>query len=429
MVGFLRYFLYSLLTWLLLPVSGLRLLWRARKAPAYRLRWQERLGWYRGSARAEARECVVFHAVSVGEVHAAQPLIELFMLAHPDLAVVLTTSTPTGSARVSSLFGDRVEHVYLPWDLPGATKRFIARFQPQMLVLLETELWPNLLLACQQSGCKVVLANARLSEKSLRGYQRFAGLSNSMLQALSLVAAQSEADGSRLVELGLHPELLVINGSLKFDVAINQEQLDRARHMKTAWQGRPVWIAASTRDGEDLPVLQAFLSLLQHLPQALLILVPRHPERFMLAGKQALAQGLKVQYFSHGNDVAADTQVLLGDTMGEMVLYYTLADVAFVGGSLVPTGCQNIIEPAALGLPVLTGPSLFNFQKVSELLCAAGGMQVISSPQELAVSLERLLTDVNLQVSMGAKAKQEVLQNQGSAVRLNRLLDDLLLQS
>lgn len=421
------HFFYSFLTWLLLPFGLFRLWLRGIETPAYRQRWRERLAWYEHPPRAGGERYAVFHAVSVGEVHAAQPLIEAFMQRHPGLPIVLTTATPTGSQRVRALFGERVEHVYLPWDLPGATRRFLRRYNAQLLILLETELWPNLLRECSHERCKVVLANARLSEKSRRGYSRFRPLTRRMLGRVALVAAQSEADAERFLELGLAEGRLSVNGSLKFDVAIDTAQVQRAQNLKGRWPRRPVWIAASTREGEDALVLQAHAALRQHCPEALLLLVPRHPERFREAGRQAEDAGFKVRFFSRGETPAPDTGVLVGDTMGDMILYYSLADLAFVGGSLVPTGCQNIIEPAALGLPVLTGPSLYNFQKVSELLRAAGGMQVVNDPQALAARLRELLADDALRRTMGAAAKAEVARNQGAAQRLNELLDRLLL--
>lgn len=419
-------FVYSVVTWMLLPASLLRLWWRGRRAPAYRERWRERLGWYADNPRAATKPCVVFHAVSVGEVHAAQPLIDAFMQLHPEVDIVLTTSTPTGSARVAALFGTRVQHVYLPWDLRAATIRFLQHCKPCLLVLLETELWPNLLRACREQHCAVVLANARLSEKSARGYRRFPALSRAMLKGLALVAAQAEPDGQRFLALGLMPEKLLINGSLKFDVSIDTARVARAQALKQQWSARPVWIAASTREGEDAKVLLAAQQVLQRVPDALLVLVPRHPERFAEAAAQAVAAGLQVQYFSSAAPVLPQTQVLVGDTMGDMVLYYSLADVAFVGGSLVDTGCQNIIEPAALGLPVLTGPSLFNFQRVSELLVASGGMRVVTDAAALAEALCGLLQDTAERRRLGALARAEVLRNQGSAGRLVTQLSALL---
>lgn len=422
----LPYLFYTLLIWLLLPFSLLRLLWKSRQSPEYRHRWRERLAWYPGCELPAARPRVVFHAVSVGEVHAVQPLIDSFMQAHPAYAVMITTSTPTGSERVQSLFGDRVEHVYLPWDLESAVQRFLQRFRPELLVLLETELWPNLVRGCQRSGCKVVLANARLSSKSCKAYKRFGKLMASTVQGLEWVAAQSAGDARNFLLLGMPDERLRITGSLKFDVVLSDGQLERARELRQSWPHRPVWIAASTREGEDAKVLEACRLVLATLPDALLILVPRHPERFVSASRQATAAGLKVQCFSAAEPLAADTQVLLGDTMGDMALYYGLADVAFVGGSLVPTGCQNIIEPASLGLPVLAGPSLFNFRRVSELLQEAGGMQVVADAPGLARGVVRLLQDKALRDQMGTAARQEVLRNQGAAQRQLVLLENCL---
>lgn len=425
----LPYLFYTLLIWLLLPFSLLRLLWKSRQSPEYRHRWRERLAWYPRLEPPAARPRVIFHAVSVGEVHAVQPLIDAFMAAHPDYAVMITTSTPTGSERVHALFGERVEHVYLPWDLESAVMRFLQRFKPELLVLLETELWPNLVRGCQRSGCKVVLANARLSSKSLKAYKRFGELMASTLQGLQWIAAQSAGDARNFLLLGMPDERLCITGSLKFDVVLSSGQLERACELRHSWPQRPVWIAASTREGEDAKVLEACRLVLAGLPDALLILVPRHPERFTAADHQARAGGLQVQRFSSAEPLADDTRVLLGDTMGDMALYYGLADVAFVGGSLVPTGCQNLIEPASLGLPVLAGPSLFNFRRVSELLQEAGGMHVVADVPGLAKAVVRLLQDSELREQMGTAARQEVLRNQGAAQRQLALLEDCLGQS
>jgi 3-deoxy-D-manno-octulosonic-acid transferase len=358
----------------------------------------------------------------VGEVHAAQPLIEQILAARPSLNVVVTTSTPTGSARVEKLFGKRVYHVYLPYDLPGAVQRFLRKFSPTVLVLLETELWPNLLQACESVGCKVILANARLSPKSQRSYLRVAVLTQIMLQSMDTVAAQASADGDRFITLGLDPRKLQINGTLKFDVAVNQYQLEQAQVLKSTWAGRPVWIAASTREGEENKVLQAFASVLQQLPHALLVLVPRHPERFHEALTLAELAGFNAQQFSSAMPITLATQVLVGDTMGDMAFYYGLADLAFVGGSLINTGCQNIIEPAAMGLPILTGPSLFNFQAVSELLLTAGGMEIVADAETLGTRVTALLQHTTVAREMGKKALAVVAANQGATARLCKLI-------
>lgn len=413
---------YTLLFYCALPLIFLRLLWRARRNPAYRQRWRERLGWYEGALIPHSGKTVVFHAVSVGETHAAQPLIERLLATRPDLRVVVTCTTPTGSTRVRELFGARVEHVYLPYDLPGAVQRFLTRYTPSLIVLLETELWPNLLHACGQSRCKVVLANARLSARSAARYARHPALTRAMLGALDTVVAQAAADGQRFVSLGLAGNRLLINGSLKFDMTVDQQKVHAARALKTRWRGRPVWIAASTREGEDAKVLRAMTLVMQKLPSVLLVLVPRHPERFTLATTLAADAGYTVQRYSSGGELGSETQVLVGDTMGDMHFYYALADVAFVGGSLVDTGCQNLIEPAALGLPVLSGPSLYNFQAVSDLLREQQGMRVVPDESGLARELVSLLQQPQEARVMGERARQVVSGNQGATERLSALI-------
>jgi 3-deoxy-D-manno-octulosonic-acid transferase len=420
--GFRLRWCYTLLGYFALPILVPRL-WLRR---AYRARWNERLGWYAEPRAAGAAETVVFHAVSVGEVHAAKPLIDALRKARPALRIVLTCSTPTGAARIAAIFGDSLEHVYLPWDLPGAVTRFLDRFDPTLVVLLETELWPNLLNACAERACPVVLANARLSEKSHRGYARLAGLSGTMMRQLSLVAAQAPADGERFVALGLAPEKLRINGSLKFDHAVDAVQRQRATVMKASFGGRPVWIAASTREGEDALVLRAAKAALAREPRLLLVLVPRHPERFSLAADLATQAGLRVQRASAGEVLSSDTQVLVGDTMGELGYYYGLADVAFVGGSLVDTGCQNVIEPAVQSLPVVIGPSRYNFQAITDELLAAEALRIVPNADELGAAVVELIAQPEARKAMGERGREVVARNQGATKRLCRMLLELL---
>ncbi len=415
----MRRLLYTLVYLLALPLMFGRLWWRGRYSPEYRLRWRERLGHYTSPPTSSS---VIFHAVSVGEVHAALPLIEQFLRAQPQTPVVVTTTTPTGSSRVQQLFGERVQHVYLPYDMPGAVSRFFRHFQPQLLVLLETELWPNLLHAALANSCPVLLVNARLSPKSLASYQRIATLTRQMLQQLAMVAAQADADGARFVALGLPADRLQVTGSLKYDVAIRHDKVSAAHQLKSQWHGRPVWIAASTREGEDALVLQAFTRALQQLPELLLVLVPRHPERFDTAAIEAAGAGLRVQRQTQSLPVTPDVQVLVGDTLGDMHFYYSLADVAFVGGSLVNTGCQNIIEPAALGLPVITGPSLYNFQAASDALCEGGGMKVVPDAGTLAKVVVDLIGDEPARLQMGRNALAVVAANIGATTRLLELV-------
>ncbi|MDG2176473.1 MAG: lipid IV(A) 3-deoxy-D-manno-octulosonic acid transferase [Gammaproteobacteria bacterium] len=420
--------LYSTLFYLATPLLILRLIWRSFKSPAYLHRWSERFAFY--GQQSSATTTLVFHAVSVGEVHAAVTLVEQLLEKHPELGILVTTLTPTGSGRVVELLGGRVTHVYLPYDYSGAVKRFLNHFNPVLLVIMETELWPNLVNCCQQQGVKVILANARLSEKSRHNYEKASHLTLTMLQQLEKVTAQSTMDSERLQSLGLPPEKILVTGSMKFDMVINQDQVALAQQDKNGFSGRPVLVAASTRTAEgvveDELVLTAFSALLAIKPDLLLVLVPRHPERFNDVYDLINRQGFSVVRRSGNEKPAAQDQVLLGDSLGEMHYYLSLADIAYVGGSLVPTGCQNIIEPAALGLPVVTGPSLYNFQSVSEELLVAKGMRVIQDAEELAKVLGRLFADQEERQEMGQAALTVVQSNQGATARNLELINNLI---
>lgn len=427
--------LYTLSFYLGMPLVFLRLLLRSRRNPAYRHRWRERLGWYGHSeAPPQGGPRVLFHAVSVGEVHAAVPLVRSLLREKPDCRVVLTTSTPTGSARARALFPREVSHLYLPYDLPGPLRRFLRFTRPDLLVMMETELWPNLLYYCARERVKVLLANARLSEKSRRGYARLGSLVREMLGAVDAVAAQSRADGERLVALGLAPEKLQVSGSVKYDQEVPNELLEAGRRLKSQLAaGRPVLIAASTREGEDARVLGAYRRMLAECPSLLLILVPRHPERFDSAFREAAALDLHTRRRSAWPDSGAepppgwdDLQVLVGDSMGEMMLYYGAADLAFVGGSLVDTGCQNILEPAALGLPVLTGPSLYNFQAIADEMRDAGALRVVENEENLARAVLDLLQDDARRAAMGEAALRVVTGNRGATDRILAQIEALL---
>lgn len=419
---------YSCLLYLSTPLLVLRLLWRSLRSPAYLQRWSERFAFYSGSKKPN-RTSLVFHAVSVGEVHAVIPLIIQLLADDSDLEILVTTSTPTGSARVSELLTDKVQHVYLPYDYPGAVSRFLDRFQPSVLVMMETELWPNLIHQCANRNVSLVLANARLSEKSFLNYGKISGLAREMLQQLNAVSAQSEKDAQRLEALGCPGEVISVSGSMKFDMAINHEQIEQASLDKKGLKGRPVLVAASTRavDGnlEEEIVIAAFRQMLLTHPDLLLVLVPRHPERFDAVRAMIEKSGLSVVRKSDGQAVV-NHQVLLGDSMGEMHYYLGLADVAFVGGSLVPTGCQNIIEPAAMGIPVVTGPSLFNFKSASDALLAAKAMQVVISDSELASVVTNLLGDNENRLAMGQAGKEVVQENQGATDRNLAVIKSLL---
>ncbi|MGJ7472475.1 lipid IV(A) 3-deoxy-D-manno-octulosonic acid transferase [Pseudomonas fulva] len=418
--------LYTLLFHLGLPLLALRLYLRARKAPAYGRRLGERFAFRLPAMRKGG---IWVHAVSVGESIAAAPMVRALLKAYPELPITLTCMTPTGSERIRALFGDepRVQHCYLPYDLPWAAGRFLDHVQPRLGVIMETELWPNHIHQCARRGIPVALANARLSERSARGYGRFARLTRPLLAEMSLIAAQTEVEAQRFLALGARTGCVQVTGSIKFDLKIDEHLVSRAQALRQQWAAasRPVWIAASTHDGEDALVLQAHRQLLQVHGDALLILVPRHPERFEAVHALCSQQFATVRR-STGLPVLAQTQVLLGDTMGELLFLYALADMAFVGGSLVPTGGHNPLEPAALALPVLMGPHVFNFLEISAMLREAGGLQQVDDAQGLAGAVQRLVELPQDARRMGEAGRAVMRANQGALQRLLEGLEKLM---
>lgn len=406
--------LYTLLFCLCMPLVLLRLLYRAIKAPAYARRWSERFA-LGGDVRAGG---IWVHAVSVGESIAAAPMVRELLKRYPELPITITCMTPTGSEQIRKLFGGQVGHAYLPYDLPWLQRRLLRRLKPRVGIIMETELWPNLVTEAARAKVPLVLANARLSERSARGYQRVSALVRPMFAALDWVAVQSQAEALRFITLGVAREQLQVTGSIKFDFRADPTLLQQAADLRARWGERPVWIAASTHAGEDEQVLRAHQTLLQALPDALLILVPRHPERFDAVARQVQDAGLAAVRRSSGQLPAADQQVLVGDTMGELVMLYACADVAFVGGSLVPNGGHNYLEPAALGVPVLSGPHRFNFTEISELLEGASALQVVSDEQALASAVQALLEDASARERAGAAGRAVVQDNQGALERL-----------
>ncbi len=422
-VSSVRY-LYTAFFYLITPLIVLRLWWRGRLAPAYRQRWMERFGFFQ--QRPRTSQTIWVHAVSVGEVLAAIPMLKALQSNYPQITLVVTTMTPTGSERVRVAFGDSVFHVYAPYDLPCALGRFLQRVRPQLAIIMETELWPNTVHACHKRGIPVVVANARLSARSARGYQRFARLIKPMLAEITVVAAQHADDAARFQALGLDDQHCRVIGSIKFDITIDPALREAAARLRTDWGlARPVLLAASTHQGEDELVLAAFTSLLGWQSEALLVLVPRHPERFD-AVATLCARQFSVQRRSQGGMVDAATQVLVGDSMGEMMTFFGACDVAFVGGSWVESGGHNMIEPAAWAKPVLSGPSLFNFAEASRLLVAAGGMQVVDNPEQLAEQAQRLLAQPEVAVVMGQKALAVADANRGALARLLAIIDSQL---
>lgn len=418
--------LYTLLFHLGLPLVALRLFLRGRKAPAYRQRIAERFACKLPAMRQGG---IWVHAVSVGESIAAAPMVKALLKAYPDLPITLTCMTPTGSERIRAMFASepRVQHCYLPYDLPWAAARFLDHVRPKLGIIMETELWPNHIHQCARRGIPVALANARLSERSARGYARFAGLTRPMLEEMSLIAVQTETEAERFRSLGARAQCVQVTGSIKFDLKVDDQLLPRACQLREQWSAlqRPVWIAASTHEGEDALILEAHQRLLQVHGDALLILVPRHPERFDAVHVLCRERFTTVRR-SSGAAVDGRVQVLLGDTMGELMFLYALADITFVGGSLVPTGGHNPLEPAALALPVITGPHVFNFLEISAMLREAGALQQVDDAEGLAAAVRRLIELPQDCRRMGEAGRTVMQANQGALQRLLEALGRLI---
>ncbi|MDM8557441.1 lipid IV(A) 3-deoxy-D-manno-octulosonic acid transferase [Candidatus Parabeggiatoa sp. HSG14] len=412
--------LYTFLFYLLIPLILLRLLWRGVRARSYWQRWPERFGFIPTSLIPQS---VWIHAVSMGEVQAAVSLIQVLRTRFPD-QILVTTMTPTGSQRVREVFGDSVQHVYLPYDLPDAMTRFLNRVQPQLLILMETELWPNLLYACQARAIPVVLANARLSAKSATRYQYIGGLLRQMLAGVE-VAAQTKIDARRFIELGVPPSKVHFTGSIKFDTRLPANFSDKANKLRHQWgKNRAVWVAASTHEGEEEAVLNAFCELKKEFTNLLLMLVPRHPERFNRVATLCKKYGFIVARRSKGS-LSSQTEIYLGDTMGELPLLYAACDIAYVGGSLVPIGGHNLLEPAAVGLPVIMGHHVFECEEICRQLLKVGAAQQINDATQLANIVKIYLNDKILTKQTGEKGRLFVEQNRGALERLLAIIDEI----
>lgn len=413
---------YNLLWWLLTPLVLIRLFLKGRKQPDYRKRISERFGRWPQVPEG----CFWVHAVSVGETIAAKGLIERWQADHPEIPILVTSMTPTGSETVEKLFGRRVHHAYLPWDLAGIQSKLVQRLKPKMLVIMETELWPNLVLACDAHKVPVVVANARLSEKSKQGYHKARALIGPVLKKLTAIAAQHTPDADRFVELGVDERKIQVTGSVKFDIKVDQESINSAKKLRAEMGRRPVWIAASTHEGEDEKILRVHAKLQSKLPDALLILVPRHPER-----ADRIAGLLYKQHFNFARrsqgDVAKPSQsVYLVDTLGELMTFFDLAQAAFIGNSLNSGGGHNPIEPAALAKPVLIGPDFFNFQSIVEAMRTEQAIVIINSEEELTNRLLGLMQSKDLRDTYGQRAYLFFQQQQGALKRLLTWIEDLI---
>ena len=415
--------LYSALLYLLLPFTVYHLVWRGFRVPEYFRRWNERYASYRGD---EHRPCVWLHAVSVGEVNAAAPVVDALRRQRPDIRWVITTITPTGSQRVRALWGDAVDHVYLPYDVPGSAGRFLDHFRPGLALILETELWPNLLFGCRDRGIPLYILNARLSARSLKGYRVLRPLIARALRCVTCVAAQTQDDAQRFLALGARPEQVRALGNLKFEIHPPDpaEVLEAfGRHVPPA---RKVWIAASTHEGEEQAVIDIHAQVLARHPDALLLWAPRHPERFAKVEALAREQGWPVATRSAQQWPAADARVFVIDTLGELMPFFACAQVAFVGGSLQAIGGHNLLEPAAMGTAVVTGPHLHNFSEISRRMNEAGALRILPDAAGVAGEVLRLLDDAPARERMVEAGRQLVSNGRGALARTLALIEPQL---
>ena len=411
------------------PVISVIMLWRGLRDRSYWHNFGERFGF----GETPATSGVWVHAVSVGEVQAAAALVKTLHQLHPNLPITVTTFTPTGANRARVLFKDLAHVRYIPYDLPGSVRRFFNRVEPRLAVIFETELWPNLYRECGRRRVPLVLASARLSPRSVGRYRRLGSLFRETLSRGVVVAAQGEGDADRFLSLGADPGSTHVTGNLKFDFTVPPDIAERGGRLRQRYAaGRPVWVAGSTHGGgEEEALLEAHRRVLSSFPRALLVIAPRHPNRF---GEVADQLGrLKVKFIRRSQEKEGlsraeiyGTQVLLLDTLGELLDFYAASDLAFVGGSLIPIGGHNLLEPAALGLPILTGPHNFNSQDIARLLISRGAAEVVHNPQELGDRVTALLSDPEARRRIGAEARASVDANRGALGKLLGLIEPLL---
>lgn len=406
---------YSALIYAMLPYVLARLAWRSRREPGYRAHVGERFGHY--GVEPVNGPLIWLHAVSVGETRAAEPLVRALEARYPDHRLLLTHMTPTGRRAGESVFGDRVLRCYLPYDYPGAVGRFLDHFRPRTGLLMETEIWPNLIHACTGRQIPLYLVNARMSEKSYRGYSRLASLVRESMSGLTAVAAQTKDDAQRLRMLGART--VTVTGNVKFDATVPADQVERGRAWRSTFGQRQVLLAASTREGEESLILDAYEKL---SPRPLLMIVPRHPQRFDAVAALLEKRGLRYERRSTGRPVTDETRVLLGDSMGEMPTYYAACDLAFIGGSLLPFGAHNFIEACAVGKPVLLGPHTYNFAEAAERATEAGALVRVEDAMHLADTVNRLFADAPALLAIGARALEFSRAHQGATERVMAML-------
>ena len=418
-------FFYSSLFYLLIPFILLRLLWRGIKAPAYRCRWLERFALYN---KKFPKSVIWFHAVSVGEAEALFPLVRQIQKQHPDTNLLITTTTPTGSARVKAVMQETVTHVYLPYDVPDAVNRFMNCFKPKLAVIMETEIWPNLFIYCGKNDIPLYIINARLSEKSSRGYQKIPSLVHPVLAQVNVIATQTQDDANRFIAIGADCGKVLTLGNIKFDVEIPESTIQQGLQLKAdLLRGRFVWLTASTHKDEEAIFLEIYKEIKPKIPELLLVIVPRHPERFADVKKLCEQHQLGVVMRTASDKVYAETDVYLVDTMGELKMLYAASDVAFVGGSMTPNGGHNILEAAAVGVPVMFGPHMVNFKEIARGVLSQDAAIQCQNKDELVNSIVALYEHPAYREALAEKGAEFVRQNQGAIARVCAVLDQSIL--
>lgn len=416
-------FLYNVLIYVLMLPYTVYWLVRALANRQYR----DKLGQRFGFGYPRLQQSIWIHAVSVGEVVAAAPLIRALQRKYPDNQLLVTTVTPTGAARVRALFGDSVHHAYIPFEMLYAVNRFFAAVDPLMTLIVETEIWPNLYHACGIRKVPLVLASARISPRSVDSYHKWLPLFRETLSHGIVIAAQSDADAERFLTLGANPDRTRVTGNIKFDVEVPEDLVSRGKSFRRDILGdRPVWIAASTHDGEEQILLNVHAQLRSRCPDLLLLIVPRHPERFAPVRELMEKQGIELIARTEQRPCEPGTSVFLGDTMGEVPMFYAASDIAFVGGSLVPVGGHNLLEPAALGLPIVIGPHVFNAQDVADRFVSQNACLMVQDGDELKAAIEQLLDDPSAAKAVGRRGKEILETNRGALARLMGLMEPLM---
>ena len=417
-------FIYSFLIVLSSPLLLLYFAFRGFRDTAYLKRWHERFGFIPVDDR---RDGIWIHAASVGEFNAASPLLRALLKSHPEIPLMITTLTPTGSQRVRHNLGDKVAHSYIPIDLPGAVRRFLKRLQPRLIIVMETEIWPNLYLQSNRLDIPLIMANARLSKRSVAHFQHIPGFVGEILQTVDWIGAQSDADAGRLASCGANPQRIGMTGNLKFDLSVSASLGEKADALRLRWgRNRPVLVAGSTHEADENVVIPAFVELLKTIPDALLILVPRYPERFTRTTQLARTAGLQTELYSEGEACTEEARCFVIDTIGELMTYYACADVTFVGGSMGEQGGHNALEPAALGKPVLFGPNMDNAKEIASHLIQCNAARLVNNLQDFQQTAEQILTDGILRNSMGQAGRSLVEKNKGALDLTLKAIEKLL---